>query len=140
MYVIYVFDYSLCEKNRQSAVKEICRAREVFCDFVFGDRQEGSMVALMMFSLKIGVATGMFAAGLILDRFGFDGMAFEQSERALQGILTSTTLVPAIGLIIAIFIFAKYPVTKKAYETLCAALEKKRAGEEYSTEGIDCII
>ena len=33
---------SLCEKNRHSAVKEICRAREVFCDFVFGDNAYSS--------------------------------------------------------------------------------------------------
>ena len=28
---------ALCGKNRYSAVKEICRAREVFCDFIYGD-------------------------------------------------------------------------------------------------------
>jgi Na+/melibiose symporter-like transporter len=109
-------------------------------EFLTGERKEGSMSSLTTFAQKFGSALALYFTGLCLNFTGYDGMAEVQTESALQGILSLGTLFPGILFTVAIIILSTYPVSKKKFELLCTALEKKRAGEEYSTEGFEDIL
>ncbi|HAK45245.1 MAG TPA: hypothetical protein DCO79_04925 [Spirochaeta sp.] len=109
-------------------------------EFKTGERREGVIMAFMSFFLKFATAIGMALTGFILDAFGYNAEVLEQSERALNGIRDAGTTIPAI-LIAVSFIFAlTYPVTKDKFEALKKALELKRAGKEYSTDGFEDIL
>jgi len=109
-------------------------------EFHTGERKEGNVVAMSVFFFKAGSALGLFTSGITLELFGYDGVEAEQTERALQGILTAGALIPMIICLVALLVLSKYKITIQKYELLCAALEKKRAGKEYSTEGFEDIL
>ena len=109
-------------------------------EFKTGVRQDGAMVSLAMLMFKLGAAVGMFLAGIVLQVTGFDGMEYIQSAGALQGILAALLLVPGIFSLLSIIVMATYPVNRENLKLLCDALEKKRAGQEYSTEGFEKIL
>jgi Na+/melibiose symporter-like transporter len=50
------------------------------------------------------------------------------------------TFVPAAFIIIAVIIFARYPITPQNFDALKKALAAKKAGEEYSTEEFKSIL
>ncbi|MDR2570379.1 MAG: MFS transporter [Oscillospiraceae bacterium] len=109
-------------------------------EFLSGQRRDGSITSLACFAQQVGAALALPFTGMFLEFTGYDGMAEVQTTSALQGILTLATIFPAILLIIAIFFLAAYPVTKKKYELLCIALEKKKNNEEYYTKGFENIL
>jgi len=109
-------------------------------EFISGERREGTVSGLVSFALKAGMAVAVYGIGMFLDFFGYDGSADTQTAGALKGILTSVSIVPGVFFTAAIVILAAYPVSKKKFELLNAALEKKRAGEPYSTDGFEDII
>ena len=47
------------------------------------------------------------------------------------------TIIPAVFVFISMLIFSKYPINKKEFDAIKEALKKKKAGEEYSTEGFE---
>ena len=109
-------------------------------EFLTGERKEGSMTALSTFAQKFGSALALYFTGWVLGFTGYDGMADVQTAEALKGVLSLGTLFPAILSLIALGILATYPVSKQKFALLCAALEKKKAGEEYSTDGFADIL
>ena len=110
-------------------------------EFITGDRNEGNIVGVICTVFKGGSAIGIFFAGMILEMFGYDGTAIEQTAEGLQGILTASALVPAVICTLAlIFIMVTYKISVNKYNLMVDALEKKRAGEEYSTEGFEDIL
>jgi len=109
-------------------------------EFISGERREGSMSGLVSFALKAGMAVAAYGVGAFLDFAGYDGSSDIQTAGALKGILTSVSIIPGIFFTAALIILSAYPVSKKKFELLNAALEKKRVGEQYSTDGFEDII
>lgn len=109
-------------------------------EFVTGSRKDGSMTALATFAQKFGSAIALYVTGTMLQFTGYDGAATVQSDSALTGILTLGTLLPAILWIIAYILLIRYPVSKEKFGLLCEALDKKKKGLEYSTEGFEDIL
>lgn len=70
----------------------------------------------------------------MLTAFGYTGTGVE-SETAINGILMMATIIPAVFILISMLIFVRYPINKKEFDAIREALDKKKAGEEYSTEG-----
>jgi len=103
-------------------------------------RRDGSLSALASLAQQIGVALAMPLTGVTLEFAGYDGMVETQSESALQGILALSTLFPGIVGLTAFGIMWFYPVSKKKYNLLHQALELKKSGAEYSTEGFADIL
>ena len=109
-------------------------------EYLTGERREGAMAALTTFANKAGAAVGLYVSGHILGMTGFDGLAAEQTDQALQGMLALGTIIPAVLFIIAYIILIRYPVSKKRFETLCVAIEKRKAGEEYSEDEFKAVL
>jgi Na+/melibiose symporter-like transporter len=109
-------------------------------EFHTGQRREGTMASLVSFAQKCGSAMAMPITGFLLSRAGYNAELEAQTERAMQGILTLQTLLPACFWIVAYIFLVMYPMSKKKFGLLCKALEHKRAGEFYSTEGFEDVL
>ena len=105
-----------------------------------GTRREGAITAIPQFIQKFGAAIGVWLAGVLLALYGFNSDLAVQSEETVRGIENIGTTIPAVFLLISIIGLFFYPVTKKRFTKLHAALKKKRAGEAYSTEGFDELV
>lgn len=109
-------------------------------EFNHGTRRESIITAFPQFIQKFGAAIGMWIAGLILQVTGYNAKLDVQSAATVSGIENISTLFPAILLAISILGLILYPVTKSSFEKLSDALEKKRKGEPYSTDGIEKLV
>lgn len=115
-----------------ATVYDVCELDE----FINGKQREGSVVAVAQFFQKAGGAFATSATGWMLTAFGYTGSGAE-SETAIHGILLMATIIPAVFVFISMLIFSKYPINKKEFDAIKEALQKKKAGEEYSTEGFE---
>jgi len=109
-------------------------------EFKNGKRRDGSMSSLASLAHQTGLALALPFTGLFLELTGYNGLAEVQSESALKGILTLGTLLPAAFAFISFMFLWFYPVSKEKYHLLHQALERKKVGELYSTEGFDDIL
>lgn len=107
-------------------------------EFKFGDSKVAACVGTYTLGMGLAQAIGYSAIGYILEGAGFDAMALEQSEAVLKAITFTETILPMLFMAAsALAIILLYRITPKNYNALCAALEKKREGKEYSTEGFE---
>jgi len=109
-------------------------------EFKTEKRRDGSLSALASLAHQMGLALALPFTGLFLELTGYDGMMETQSETAIKGILTLGTIIPAGFALISFLFLWFYPVSKKKYYLLHKALELKKAGKEYTTEGFADIL
>lgn len=77
---------------------------------------------------------------MVLAAGAYDGLAAIQPESALKAILYICTIIPGlVGALAAVFGIL-YPLTGDRFEALSRALEAKRAGKEYTTEGFEKLL
>jgi len=122
-------------------------------EFVHGERREGIITSLPQFFQKFGSAVGIWSVGLMLSLSGYDEILVKIDK--ITGIIkdpivftdkmksmveNTSTIIPAAILLISIFGIAMFPVSKKRYHLLQDALTKKKAGEAYSTEGLERLV
>lgn len=119
-------------------------------EFKTGKRIESTITALPQLIQKFGSAFGILLAGQLLSVYGYDSSNDIAGSEALiqrvtdphivNGMENIATIFPAIFLAISILSCILYPVTRQRVEALMAQLEKKRAGEEYTTEGFEKLL
>lgn len=80
-----------------------------------GQREDGTVYAVNSFARKVGQALAGGAAGWALSFIGYNaGAGGQQTPEVLSGIYNVSTLVPAIGFLLAGLILTFwYPLTKK---------------------------
>jgi Na+/melibiose symporter-like transporter len=88
-----------------------------------GERREGIYAGSFTFLRKLGGASGVLIAGLVLDLAGH-GSAPEPSERAVMSIRGLTAIGPAILLAVAAWIARGYPITRKRHAEILEGLER----------------
>lgn len=116
-------------------------------EFKTGERKESTITALPQLVQKFGSAFGILMAGQLLTLYGYDSskdIAGKESlftvvsdPKIIRGMENISTIIPAIILGISIIFLFIYPMTRKRFEALMVQLEKKRKGEEYTTEGFE---
>lgn len=104
-------------------------------EYKHGKRREGSLVAIVSFAQKLGSAIGTYTIGIMLAAVGYDAGAAEQSSRTLLGILSLSTLLPALGALLVLVIMAKYPINQKEYDYILKANADKKAGNTVDESG-----
>lgn len=109
-------------------------------EFVNGHRREGIVTALMALCQKIGAAVGTFVTGLVLSWGAYDGTLEVQPESALDAILYICTIIPGVIGVAAAFFALFYPITGERFKALSAALEARKEGKEYTTEGFEKLL
>lgn len=101
-------------------------------EFINGERREGAISALMSFGQKLGAAVAMWLSGQLLAIGGHGVAGMEESASAM--ILNMNTLIPGIVGVLAAVAALAYPLTREKFMAVNEALQKKKAGQEYSTE------
>jgi len=92
-----------------------------------GERREGVYVGFFMFLRKLGGGIGVALIGFALDLCGFDGALprEQQTAIALEAIRVSTSLVPAVFLLLAVWVARGYPLDRAAHERIVAAIAQR---------------
>jgi GPH family glycoside/pentoside/hexuronide:cation symporter len=108
-------------------------------EWKFNKRREGMHISFVLFVQKIGAAFASFFVGVLLSAVGYQA-GIVQSPEVIDGMVSIFTFVPAAFIIIAVIIFARYPITPQNFDALKKALAAKKAGEEYSTEEFKSIL
>lgn len=109
-------------------------------EFAYGTRRESVITALPQFFQKFGAAVGVWTVSLILQLTGYNAEQALQSAKTVNGIENNVTLIPAAFLVLSVLGAVMYPITREKFTLLKTELEKKRAGEEYSSDGLEKII
>jgi GPH family glycoside/pentoside/hexuronide:cation symporter len=91
-----------------------------------GTRREGSFTACGTYILKLGNSLGYLVSGIILSWSGFDSSLGAQSPNTVFWIRVMLASVPVIGLLVAIYLVAGFPLTKQKCEDIRVELEKRR--------------
>ena len=108
-------------------------------EFQHDENKSGEIIGLFTLSQKIGYALGGWIAGIGLSVAGYDSTLETQPDSVLIGINTLMTAVPAVILFIGLILMFRFPINRIKHNKLAEALEKKKRGEVYSTEGFEDI-
>lgn len=100
-------------------------------EHVTGKRISGIVNALTGIFYKAGMALGGVVPGLILAFVDFDEKnTVTQSAFAQQGILWLVAVIPAILLVVAMFIISKYELTDEVIDKINIEIEERSMREE----------
>ena len=109
-------------------------------EFAYASRRESVITALPQFFQKFGSAIGVWTVGFVLQLAGYNKANSVQPATVAKGIENNVTILPAAFLVLSIIGVYLYPVTKEKFSQLKAELEKKKAGQEYSTDGLEKLV
>lgn len=106
-----------------SMVADICDVDEL----TYGDRREGLFGAVYGWVFKLGLSVALIIGGYVLDWTGFDAsLGGAQAPHTLTMIRVAFCLIPAAGILIALTLIARFPISEQdAYNTR-AKLESLR--------------
>ncbi|MGG3691711.1 glycoside-pentoside-hexuronide (GPH):cation symporter [Heyndrickxia ginsengihumi] len=93
-------------------------------EYKTGKRMSGLIYAMIGFFFKFGMALGGIVPGLVMQSFGYVANQ-TQTATALHGILLTTTVIPAIFLLLALIDIHFYKLDEKEHERIVAALNTK---------------
>lgn len=97
-----------------------------YAEYTTGRRISGIVNALTGIFYKAGMALGGVVPGLVLSFVGFDkDNAVEQTVLAQQGILWLVCVIPAILLVLAMFIISKYELTDDIIDDINKKIEAR---------------
>jgi Na+/melibiose symporter-like transporter len=95
-------------------------------------RATGFVFAGVVFALKAGLGVGSAILGFLLSGFGYvSGAGVHQNDSAIQGIVLSSSLIPACTFFIGVVTLYFYPITKKYNERMQAELAERREKTDY---------
>ena len=98
-------------------------------EYTTGKRISGIVNALTGIFFKAGMALGGVVPGLVLAIVGFNAEASTQTPLAEQGILWLVCVIPALLLLLAIWIISKYELSDERMDEINTAIEAKHLAE-----------
>lgn len=111
-----------------------------FDEFKNGKKRDGIIMSYYSFLLKLGGAAAAGIQGILLQNSGFSADLAVQPDSVQHMIRLLFTVLPGVCMVIASLAIIVTPLKDKRMEALRASLEKKRAGELYTTEGFESIL
>ncbi|MBR2226716.1 MAG: MFS transporter [Bacteroidales bacterium] len=94
-------------------------------EYTSGKRIAGIVNALTGIFFKAGMALGGVVPGLVLAWVGFNADAAKQTPLAEQGILWLVCVIPAVLLLLAIWIISKYELSDEKMDEINKAIEAR---------------
>jgi len=99
-----------------------------YSEYVNNRRATGLVFAGVVFALKAGLGIGGAILGFLLSGFGYvSGAGVNQSSTAINGIVLSSSLIPACTFFVAVVSLYFYPITKKYNEKMQLELQTIRS-------------
>lgn len=96
-----------------------------FGEYTHGRRISGIVNALTGIFYKAGMALGGVVPGLVLAFVGFDSELPEQTAFARQGILWLVAVIPAVLLLLAMFIISRYELDDDVIDRINREIEQR---------------
>jgi len=96
-----------------------------FGEYTHGKRISGIVNALTGIFYKAGMALGGVVPGLVLAFVGFDKSCASQSMFARQGILWLVAVIPALLLLLSMFIISRYELDDARIDEINAEIERR---------------
>ena len=96
-------------------------------EYTSGRRIAGIVNALTGIFFKAGMALGGVVPGLVLAIVGFNAELSQQTPLAEQGILWLVCVIPAVLLVLAMFIISKYELSDEKMVEINKAIEERNA-------------
>ena len=93
-------------------------------------RIAGIVNALTGIFFKAGMALGGVIPGFVLAKVGYDAAIAEQTPLAQQGILWLVCVIPAILLVLAMFIISKYELSDEKMVEINTAIEERHKSND----------
>ena len=94
-------------------------------EYTSGRRIAGIVNALTGIFFKAGMALGGVVPGLVLAWVGFNAELSKQTALAEQGILWLVCVIPAILLLLAMFIISKYELSDEVIDKINREIEQR---------------
>jgi GPH family glycoside/pentoside/hexuronide:cation symporter len=94
-------------------------------EYTSGRRIAGIVNALTGIFFKAGMALGGVVPGLVLAWVGFNAELPKQTALAEQGILWLVCVIPAILLLLAMFIISKYELSDEVIDKINREIEQR---------------
>ncbi len=110
----------------------------IFYDVIEADewvnhkRREGDLMSMVSVLGTLISAIMVQIFGFLLDSTGFDAAAAVQSDKLAPMLDLTFILLPSIFMILGTLILAVFPINKKTFGSMRAALEARLKGEDYS--------
>ncbi len=134
--VIFASIYSMVNVAAQSCSYSMLYDTNELAEFKTGKPKSTETMGLLKCGMAIGVGLGSYLLGKILEIGQFNGAVLGQSQHTIDWIMYGVTWIPAAILIISAAVVAiGYKINAKNHDALVEALEAKKVGKEYSTEG-----
>jgi sugar (glycoside-pentoside-hexuronide) transporter len=95
-----------------------------------GERREGMYAGFFTFLRKLGGATGVALAGVVLEWSGFARGAPAQGDAAIWAVRLLTSVGPILFLLLAAWIALRYPLTRRRHAEILTELVARRAAPE----------
>jgi GPH family glycoside/pentoside/hexuronide:cation symporter len=99
-------------------------------EYTHGRRISGIVNALTGIFYKAGMALGGVVPGLVLSYVSFNKDAAVQTAFAEQGILWLVSVIPALLLLLAMFIISKYDLDDKRIDEINSEIERRHQTSE----------
>ncbi len=101
-------------------------------EWVNGKRREGDLMSMISVLGTLISAIMVQIFGLILDASGFDATLEVQGANVAPILDVAFILIPSIALLMGTLALKVFPINKDTFESIKAALEARRNGEDYS--------
>ena len=101
-------------------------------EYIHYRRATGFVFSGVVFALKAGLGVGGAILGFLLSGFGYvSGIGQVQSETAIEGIVLSSSLIPAATFFVGVVALLFYPISKQYNEKMQAELAERRSRSDY---------
>lgn len=109
-------------------------------EFINGKRRTSLMLSIASFFVKVGPTCSLIFTGALLKAIGYIEGGAVQPETVAAGLNVLVCIIPAICLSVGAVAFLRYPINNKNLTALTQALEAKKAGLPYTTEGFQNLL
>lgn len=101
-------------------------------EYIHYRRATGFIFSGVVFALKAGLGIGGAVLGFLLSGFGYaSGSGVVQNDTAVQGIILSSSLIPAAFFLVGVVALFFYPISKEYNEKMQAELSERRSKIDY---------
>lgn len=101
-------------------------------EFVYGYRREGDIMSMVSVLGTVITAIIVQIFGVLFETVGFDASLPEQSPQTILFLDASFMLIPGLCFLLGAGALRLFPINKRTFESLAAAVALKREGRDYT--------
>lgn len=136
--VIFAIISSIVNVTAQTCSFSMLYDTNELVEYKLGQSRATETMGLYQCGNSLGLAIGSMLLGALLSIGKFDGTAAIQSQQTIDWIMNGVIWIPIIIFVISMLVMnVGYKINEKNHAALVEALNAKKAGKEYSTDGFE---